>query len=157
MKNKNICAVVGENPAELQFGYDEDYYTCALMKYRLVSAMQDAIADGCNEFVSTLDEGAAMWGAEACLAIKAMGIDVSLTAVPTSELQAVRWHPERRERYFNLLENANTVIDPREEIFGEEYLFSCVGRLIVVGDPSLPRLADFIERAKAIHIDVRVV
>ncbi|MBQ2765720.1 MAG: DUF1273 family protein [Clostridia bacterium] len=157
MENKKICAIAGENPDELQFGYDEEYYGCALMKYRLVSAMQDAIASGYSEFVSTLDQGVAMWGAEACLAIKAMGTDVCLTAVPTSELQAARWHPERRERYYNLLENADRVIETRGENIGEGCLLNEARQLIVVGDPSIPRLADLIERAKSQGIAVHIV
>ena len=157
MKNKKSCAIFGEKPSELEFGYDEDYYTCAVMKYRLVSAMQDALADGCHEFVSTLDEGVAMWGAEACLAIKSLGGNVTLTAAPTSERQADRWHPERRERYFNLIENADELISPCEEEYGENYILKSAGRVIVVGDTLHPRIAEFIENARAEQIEIRVV
>ncbi|MBQ8248411.1 MAG: DUF1273 family protein [Clostridia bacterium] len=157
MKNKKLCAIFGENPSELEFGYDEEYYTCAVMKFRLVSAMQDALADGCREFISTLDEGAAMWGAEACLAIKSLGGDVTLTVAPTSERQAERWHPERRERYFNLIEKADELISPVGDEYGEDYILKSVGRVIVVGNTSHPRIAEFIENARAEQIEICVV
>ena len=157
MKNNNLCAIFGENPSELEFGYDEDYYTCTVMKYRLVSAIQDAVADGYSEFVSTLDEGAAMWGAEACVAIRSFGGNVSLTAAPTSENQADRWHPERRERYFDLTEKADTLISPSADEYGEEYIFKNAGRVIILGSTEHPRLAELLNRARAENIQVHVV
>ncbi len=157
MKNNNLCAIFGENPSELEFGYDEDYYTCAIMKYRLVSAMQDAISDGCCEFISTLDEGAAMWGAEACIAIKLLGGNVSLTVAPTSENQADRWHPERRERYFDLIEKADTFISPGGDEYGEDYILKNAGRVIILGNTEHPRLTEFLKRARAENIRIHAV
>ena len=157
MNNNNLCAIFGENPSELEFGYDEDYYTCAIMKYRLVSAMQDAISNGCCDFVSTLDEGAAMWGAEACVAIKSLGGNVTLTAAPISENQADRWHPERRERYFDLVEKADFFIQPNGEEYGEEYILKNAGQVIILGNSEYPRIANFIIRAKAENIRIHNV
>ncbi len=157
MKNNKICAIFGENPSELEFGYDEDYYTCAVMKFRLVSAMQDAVSEGCCEFVSTLDEGAAMWGAEACIAMKSLGGNITLTAAPTSENQADRWHPERRERYFDLIEKADVFIPPCGEEYGEEYILKNAGRVIILGNTEYPRIADFLNRARAENIKVYTV
>ncbi len=157
MKNKKICAIFGENPSELEFGYDEEYYTCAVMKFRLVSAMQDALADGYSEFVSTLDEGAAMWGAEACIAMRSLGTNVTLTAAPTSERQADRWHPERRERYFDLIEKADELISPCGDEYGEDYILKSADRIIVVGNVSHLRIAEFLENARSEQIEICVV
>lgn len=142
-----ICAIMGENPNELEFGYDEEYYTCAKMKYRLVTAIQAAISQGYDTFVSTLDEGVAMWGAEAVSIIKQLGININLVAAPTSDEQAARWHPERRERYFKLLEAADNAINVNDENFGEDYIFESAERIILLGDSKLSRLSNIISKA----------
>ena len=157
MEKRKICAIFGENPSELSFGYDEEYYTCTLMKYRLVSAMQDAVAQGYTEFVSTLDEGAAMWGAEACVAMKEFRCDVTLTAAPTSENQADRWHPERRERYFDLIERADGFIPACEDECGEDYILKNAGRVIVVGSTEHSRIAAFVDSARLMGVEICTV
>ena len=157
MDRKINYAIFGEEPTELEFGYDEDYYTCSLMKLKLVLAMQQAIASGCECFMSTLEQGAAMWGAEACAAIKQLDGNVELIAVPTSELQASRWHPERRERYFKLLETADEIVELSEDTTAEEYILSSVTHAIVLGDASIGRLADLAARAKAAGVNVVAV
>lgn len=143
----NLCAIFGENPDELEFGYDEEYYTCSKMKLRLVLAMQKLVESGCSGFISTVDQGAAMWGAEACIAMRENGANVKLIAVPTSELQASRWHPERRERYYNVLEAADEVIE-QKEVSAEDYILANVTHAIFLGDTDIPRLAALLERAK---------
>lgn len=157
MSNKNICAIIGENPEELEFGYDEDYYTCATMKFRLVTALQELISDGVDTFVSTLDQGVSMWGAEACTAIKKFGGNIKLIAAPIAEDQANRWHPERRERYFSLLEEADEVISPHVEISGENYIFDSVDEVICFGNPAHPRLSGIIKRAEERGIAVKLL
>ncbi len=157
MNYKSLCAIFGENPDELEFGYDEEYYTCSKMKLRLVLAMQKAVTDGCDGFITTVDQGAAMWGAEACVAMKASGTDVGLVCVPTSETQAARWHPERRERYYNVLEAADEVIERIGECLAEEYILDTAACAIVLGDASKPRLAALIARAREKGVTVTVV
>ncbi|MBE6612363.1 MAG: DUF1273 domain-containing protein [Ruminococcaceae bacterium] len=143
-----ICAIFGENPDELAFGYDEDYPTCTEMKFRLVTAMQALIGEGCSCFASTLEQGAAMWGAEVCDAIRGLGGTVRFIAAPMSEEQASRWHPERRERYFHLLEMADELISPMAETAGEEYLLQNADAILMLGDTANPRLADIADRAE---------
>lgn len=143
----NLCAIFGENPDELEFGYDEEYYTCSKMKLRLVLAMQKLAESVCNSFISTVDQGAAMWGAEACIAMRENGANVKLIAVPTSELQAARWHPERRERYYNMLEAADEVIE-QKKVSAEDYMLANITHAIFLGDTDIPRLAALLERAK---------
>ena len=98
MEKDMLCGIFGENPDELVFGYDEEHYLCVQMKYKLVSAIRELMAEGYRTFLSTLEQGAAMWGAEACIAIKQLGGNITLIAAPSSEKQCDRWHPERRER-----------------------------------------------------------
>lgn len=151
MKHRNICAVFGEGPEELSFGYDEEYYTCAVLKMRLVRAMQAAIADGCTAFASTLDEGVPMWGAEACLA---MG-GASLIAVPTLEEQASRWHPERRERYFRLIEECDTLVDAfTEGLTAEEYILEGCSHAIILGGLEHSRIRAVLDAARRADIKV---
>lgn len=157
MEKEKICAVFGETPDELEFGYDEEYYTCAEMKYRLVKAMESALLSGYNAFASTLDQGAAMWGAEACAAIKKLGGKVSLLLAPLSDDQADRWHPERRDRYFCLLEDADEIIEPAGALFGEEYILDAADRIIILGSCEHPRLCKLRERALTLGKEVVLV
>lgn len=146
MNYTQIYAIFGENPDELEFGYDEEYYTCSKMKLRLVLAMQKAIAEGCDCFMSTIEQGATMWGAEACIAMRDSGTEIALVSVPTSETQASRWHPERRERYYNVLEASDEVVEDRGEVSAEEYILSRASHAIILGDSQ--RLSELAERAK---------
>ena len=157
MENRKIYAIFGEEPDELEFGYDEDYLDCTRMKLYLVLAMQLAMADGCECFMSTVEQGAAMWGAEACMALRALGKNVGLVTVPTGELQAAKWHPERRERYFDVLTKADSVIDlydVGENVSAEDYILANVTNILILGDIRLPRLARLAERAKRLGIKV---
>ncbi len=155
--NTKICAIFGENPDELEFGYDEEYYTCSKMKLRLVLAMQEAIKNGCDSFMSTVEQGAAMWGAEACIAMKASGTEVGLVSVPTSETQAVRWHPERRERYYNVLEASDEVVEQTGELDAVGYILEHVSSMIVLGSPDNQRLSALISKAREKGIAVITV
>ena len=144
MKQSNICAIFGEGPDELSFGYDEEYYTCAVLKMRLVSAMQEAIADGCEAFASTLEQGVAMWGAEACVAM-----DASLVAVPNGEEQASRWHPERRGRYFRLIETCDTFVDVSNAgCAAEEYILQSCSHAIILGSLEYPGIRAVLDAAR---------
>lgn len=154
MGNAKMCAIFGEGPDELEFGYDEDYYLCAIMKYRLVAALQESVMKGYVDFVSTVEQGAPMWGAEACDAIKQLGGEITFTAAPNSEDQADRWHPERRERYFGMLERADEIIEPVGELYGTEYILSHADRVIVLGDTTHKRLHELTKRAEDMGIEV---
>ena len=145
MNGVKLCAVFGENPEELVFGYDEEHYTCAEMKYKLVAAMQEAIECGYTNFISTVEQGPPMWAAEACMAIKELGGQVSFTAAPLSDCQADRWHPERRERFFTVLEHADQIADYED---AASYIIKNASCVIVVGDTSIPRLSEIVECAR---------
>jgi len=153
MKNR-LCAIFGENPDELDFGYDEDHQTCTQMKLKLIYAIKSVLDDGCKSFISTIDQGAAMWGAEACIAMKELGGDVTFTSAPTGDEQASRWHPERRDRYFDILIKSDEVIEADEEflgalLYGEDYIFENSDTVIILGNLSHPRLTQIAKRARA--------
>ena len=153
MNNKK-CAIIGSTPEELSYGYDEEYPTCVALKTKLAERQLELIQEGCVEYISSLEQGAEMWGAEACAAIKALGGQVKLTCVPTSESQADRWHPERRERYFRLLEECSEVINPVHDGSdacgsADDYIISHADLLLVVGDRLGERASRIVEQAKA--------
>ena len=157
MENRKLCAILGENPDELEFGYDEEYYMCAEMKYRLLMAIHDVISMGYEHFVSSVEQGAAMWGAETCAALKKVGYEITFTAAPLTEAQADKWHPERRDRYFGVLEMADRVIDPYGDSYGVDYIMRNASYIIVLGNPELPRISELIARATGHGIEVKVI
>lgn len=105
------CAFIGSTPDEFPWGYDEEYPDCVTEKAKIATKLLELIRCGCRRYISSLEQGTEMWAAEACAAIREYGGDIELICVPTSETQANRWHPERRERYFRLLENCSEVIN----------------------------------------------
>lgn len=154
--NKKICAITGSTPNEYSFGYDEENMNCALEKRLIVQAIFALVSVGVTGFLSTMNEGAELWGAEAVAhIITTFNRDITLGCVPTSEEQASRWHPDTRDKYFDLLENyLETDAIPKRhdpdgdmygadrELFGEDiyaydadkYIADTADMLLVCGD-----------------------
>lgn len=151
-----FCAIFGPKPSELEFGYDEEHIQCAHMKLKLVNAICDTAISGCKNFASTIDQGACMWGAEACLALRECGVNISYIAVPRSEYQSNRWHPERRERYFSLLERADYVADCGE-MGADEYIICNASRALVLGESTSGRLKRVVENLGVAGIPTRLL
>ena len=91
------------------------------------------------------------------MAIKALGGDVSFTAAPTADSQAHRWHPERRERFFKILEDADTTVEPACDEHGEEYILKNSECVIISGDRSNTRLENIAREAEKHGIPVMCV
>ena len=122
--NKKICAITGSTPNEYSFGYDEENMNCALEKRLIVQAIFALVSVGVTGFLSTMNEGAELWGAEAVAhIITTFNRDITLGCVPTSEEQASRWHPDTRDKYFDLLENylETDAIPKRHDPDGDMY------------------------------------
>ena len=151
---KRLCAIIGEDPEELPFGYDEEYPTCIFMKQQIVSGMLEAMKQGVSGFISSLEQGVEMWSAEACDAIRRMGGGLSFIAVPLSENQADRWHPERRERYFDLIDRSDETCYPTETVTSEEYILDRISFLIVFGEPASGHAKTMLDGAKARGIPI---
>ncbi len=158
MKYSKICAIFGEEPSELSFGYDEEYYLCDVLKMRLVSAMQYAVLGGCDAFAVVLDQGVCMWGAEACIAMCESGENIRLTVITRSEDQASRWHPERRERFYNIIEKCDKHVE-LEGFSGvaEEYLISKAEYAIILGSKNIGRIGKIMELTEKKGISCAVI
>lgn len=138
MENQNkckVCAIIGATPNEQPWGYDEEYFDCVMAKTRIAMILLEVIRQGCHTFISSLEQGTEMWAAEACTAIRDYGGDIELVCVPTSESQADRWHPERRERYFRLLQKCSEVIEVDDEVIdsADEYILENADLIIKQG------------------------
>ena len=138
MENQNqcrTCAFIGATPDEQPWGYDEEYFDCVMAKTRIAMILLEVIRRGCHTFISSLEQGTEMWAAEACMAIRDYGGDIELVCVPTSESQADRWHPERRERYFRLLQKCSEVInfDEEDNDGADEYILENADLIIKQG------------------------
>jgi uncharacterized phage-like protein YoqJ len=142
------CAIIGSTPDELEFGYDEEYPSCVEMKAALAMKLLDLIREGCSSYISSLEQGAEIWGAEACMSILALGGKIELICIPTSENQANLWHPTCRERYFNLLENCTTVIEPKSGKSSEDYIIENADLLLILGKKLGKRALEIEKRAE---------
>ncbi len=151
MNQNKLCAILGETPDELPFGYDEDYPTCLLMKQQLVASIFELFQRGVRNFVCTGRQGVEMWAAEACIAMRELGMKLTLTCVREDESLADRWHPERRERYFRILEEADQTVERHlnpasEDENPETYISDHFDCLLVMGNPGTTDLIAEAER-----------
>ncbi len=145
---EKICAIFGETPDELVFGYDEEHYLCGEMKMKLVCAIKMMTDMGYRTFCSTVDQGSEMWAAEACLAMKSFGCDTEFIAAVTAHDRADKWHPERRERYFNVLSACDCVVEPEDDTFGVDYVLEASDAVIIQGCIENSRLSKLRQRAQ---------
>ena len=74
------------------------------------------IAQGCQEFITTCEYGAALWAAEAVVVLKQFN-DVKLRVMIPYEEQTSRWPEPFRDRYFSVHQKADAVelVDTRFE------------------------------------------
>lgn len=158
MKYK-VCTIIGCTPETLKDGYDEDSINCIMLKAALAEGILEQMTGGCHSFISTLNQGAEMWGAEICSAIKQKGGKIELAAIQTGEDQANRWHPERRNRYFDLIEKADNafICGGTDGYTDEDYITDNSDVILVLGDDIDVRGASIIMRACMNGIEIKKI
>ena len=150
MEENKTCAIIGATPETLSFGYDEEHYSAVAMKVAITEAILELIQRGFTDFISSLEQGAEMWGAEACSGAIRLGSQIRLICVPTSEEQANRWHPSVRERYFRLLEACTEPLRCRSE----DYILENADAILVAGSDFCARTAALIAEASRRGIEL---
>jgi uncharacterized phage-like protein YoqJ len=123
MGKKNTCCFTGHRPQKLPWGYDEEWEDCVKLKLKLACEIEAMRKKGVTTFISGMAVGVDMWAAEIVLDLKSAYPQdtIKLIAAIPYEGQANKWSVEYRERYFDILAQAD-----QEVIFQEHYTKSCM-------------------------------
>ena len=106
----SICAFTGHRPTRFKFGYDEEYPDCIKLKLILLQQISALIDNGVTTFLTGMALGTDQYAAEIVLGLKSQLPQIKLYCILPCETQANKWSVEQRERYFNILEQADEVI-----------------------------------------------
>jgi uncharacterized phage-like protein YoqJ len=123
MGKKNTCCFTGHRPPKFPWGYDEEWEDCVKLKLKLACEIEAMRQKGVTNFISGMAVGVDMWAAEIVLDLKSAYPQdtIKLIAAIPYEGQANKWSVEYRERYFDILAQAD-----QEVIFQEHYTKSCM-------------------------------
>ncbi|MCM1298473.1 MAG: DUF1273 domain-containing protein [Firmicutes bacterium] len=108
MKN-NACTFIASNLTDFSFGYDSTDPKCIALKLQLAQYINDMYMGGIKNFYSVCQEGADLWAAEIVTYIMRGDSEVTLCCIIPYEEQAAKWHPDTRELYYRVLEQATEV------------------------------------------------
>ena len=109
MRRKS-CAFTGHRPQKFSWRYDETDERCVKLKEALVEQIEKLVADGFMDFLSGMAEGVDTWTAEIVLALRKQNPALKLHCVLPCREQADKWSDSARERYRNILEQADSIV-----------------------------------------------
>ena len=109
MRRKS-CAFTGHRPQKFPWRYDETDERCVKLKEALVEQIEKLVADGFMDFLSGMAEGVDTWTAEIVLALRKQNPALKLHCVLPCREQADKWSDSARERYRNILEQADSIV-----------------------------------------------
>ena len=141
MGKKNTCCFTGHRPQKLPWGYDEEWEDCVKLKLKLACEIEAMRKKGVTTFISGMAIGVDMWAAAIVLDLKSAYPQdtIKLIAAIPYEGQANKWSVEYRERYFDILAQAD-----QEVIMQEHYTKSCMNeRNLFMVDNSAYMIAVF--------------
>ena len=98
----------GHRPNKLG-GYDESVEKIVDIKNALLYKIIIAYEKGYTNFISGMAIGVDTWGAEAVIKLKNELPNITLTSAIPFDGQADRWPVQTSKRYYNILDNADTI------------------------------------------------
>ncbi len=109
MDVKNTCCFSGHRPQKLPFGWNERHKDCVKLKKRLAAEIEKMRKKGVTTFITGMAQGVDLWCAEIVLEQKRLSPKdaIRLIAFIPYEGQADHWTNDIRERYFNVLAQAD--------------------------------------------------
>lgn len=107
--NKKICAFTGHRPAQIPGGELESSPAFSALYAAIKASIRQAIAQGFTVFRSGGAMGADLWCAQAVLELRRQYPRIRLHFILPCETQANHWPEAWRQRYFDLLSQADEV------------------------------------------------
>ena len=103
------CAITGHRPKSFPWKYDENAPDCMLLK-EVLTAQITALADsGVTGWLSGMAQGVDLWCAQIVLDLRKKNPALKLCCLLPHEGQADKWSDSARERYFSILQQADSV------------------------------------------------
>ena len=109
MRRKS-CAFTGHRPQKYPWRYDETDERCVKLKEVLAGQIEKLVADGFMDFLSGMAEGVDTWAAEIVLALRRQNPTLKLHCILPCREQADKWSDSARERYIDILEQADSIV-----------------------------------------------
>ena len=101
------CAVMGQHPMRLPWGFDEEDDRCQKLKMELAQQIMALHQRGVSQFLTACDCGVGLYAAEIVNGLRETADpDMMLFCYTPHEEQATKWAPYLRERYFTSWKNA---------------------------------------------------
>ena len=136
------CAIIGQHPMRFPWGFDEEDAKCRQMKPELAQCIMELRQRGVMEFQVACDPGVGLYAAEIVNALRESSLAVRLACILPHEEQATKWTPQLRERYFNMLANAeldciNFHEQPNAQLLAYQRIIRQSTVVLAVYDPDL--------------------
>lgn len=152
-KRLHRCCFTGHRPEKLQATEDE-------VKQWLEQQIDTAIADGFTTFISGCAMGVDIWAGQIVLRKKAENAELHLIAATPWPGFAARWKDEWRNKYNDLLRNADLVVNVCDHYHGgvfqqrNEWMVDHSNRVIAVYNGTAGGTRNTIEYAGKKGVDV---
>ena len=104
------CTFSGHRPQKLPWRYDETAPACIALKEVLTDQIARLVNNGNIHFLSGMAEAVDTWSAEIVLALREKNPALKLHCILPCITQAEQWSVSSRERYFRILDQADSII-----------------------------------------------
>ena len=107
---RKSCAFTGHRPQKFPWRDGETDERCVRLKKALAEETEMLVADGYTDFLSGMAEGVDTWAAEIVLALRKNNPALKLHCILPCREQADKWSDSARERYKDILEQADSIV-----------------------------------------------
>lgn len=162
---EKACCILGQRTEKLPWRYDEEQPECRAFKARLHDVMMELVRNGVTTFYTDMSDGVNMIAAEIVLQVKGEMPDerVRLIGVLPYEEQAARWAVPLRERYFNIMAQADG-----EVLMSNRFTFTCYrdsaqymmkhsSHMIAVINPGIGRMKYIIDQGRTAGMEIAII
>ena len=133
MSNPIRCAIIGQNPLQFPWGFDEEDDRCRKLKMELAQQIMVLRQSGVSQFLTACDCGVGLYTGEIINGLRMTDRDLMLICYTPHEEQATKWAPYLRERYFAMLEKC-TLISAVCEVGAPDAQFQAYKKIIDLAD-----------------------
>lgn len=146
------CGFISHCPTRFKFGWDEEDPLCIELKQVILQQVQKLRLENVHSFYIVPDSGAGLWTGELINVLRNNDPSLLLQCILPHEETSTKWHPQLRDRYFELLEKcthltAESRPDDRDAARKALiHMVDCSDYVIAVYDPD-SRRGDAVDQA----------
>lgn len=156
LDKSNICCFTGHRPERLDMPENK------VIEW-LEEQVNKKISDGCTTFISGMQRGVDIWGAEAVLKHKKTNPQIKLIAACAFKGMENKWNKAWQDRYKSILSEADEIhyigkYPGRSSFFErDDWMVEHSGRLIGVFTGAHGGTEKTINYAKELHLEINVL